>query len=542
MANNFFSGLFRGSASGSRHVECHAEDPNNCRFHHTGKYSDAGKRAEEAERIDAMTPAEKENLRIQASHKVSAKNPGKMDLSCLYGKHLRTSHQPLNVPSNFQQSHFGGIWNMSEYTPPAAHKIRTVKEIEQAIEDAKPDNLKAVRKLGTYTDGDGKKHETRISAVTGKPISRECNAIIDALMCGVPVFDYEIEAMPEWKDAQKRYADYASSLAKDKSPANSWADISAGREKVRKSVYDKMSDPIITHETNHSLKDGESYKVAKGFRFDIVTGLPAGGKNYTFADRLSRENKARLADADIVKSLLPGYADGLGSNIVHDESTFINKDLIDDTFKKDDPKFGDNIVYPTLGGSSPKLIDFIEQAHDAGYTVHLHLNEISREKAKGRMLYRMIQTGRYLPLSVFTMTHDAVKAYEEAKDYADTAEWYRSDAGEGIEPKKISDQKNDKPKRRPKVSQPNYSQYGLFGYLGSASGLSPTDYDDGIDLESVLGGNGDDDIPAWLDDDDFWNDPVNYRDNYNPKKEVHKDSVKRSGMSIEDILAGKGKK
>ncbi len=526
---NFFSRLF-----GSRHadVKCQANDPNNCRFHHTGRFSKGwepgivGK--EDAVRPDeALTPTERELARIKAER--ARENPRRSPLS------------------GYLTDWFMPAWESrsSAWTPPPPPRPRSPAAIEEEIKKASPPNLEAVKALGNYETADGRRSSTRVSPLTGKGISHAMNTIINALMCGVPVKDFEIEATPEWKDAEKRYRDYSDSLAKDRKPANSWADTSEGRKTVRDEVYAKMSSRTITRELNGALKEGESYEVEKGFRFDIVSGLPAGGKNYTFADRLSIEHRARLADADVVKALLPGYADGLGANIVHDESTYINKDILDDTFRKSDPKYGDNIVYPTLGGNPSKLIDFIEQAHEAGYKVCLHLNEIDANKAKGRMLYRMIQTGRFLPLRLFAMTGDTVKAYMEARAYADEAEWYRSDAGKGIEPKKIEAIANENPKRRPPPPKFDAPHYGLFGYAGApgcAGGSAAGE------ASSISGGAWpwpEDDLPesdyddlSWLDDDAFCSDPAGYEVLGPGRHEAPaaKGDDERSGMSIDDIL------
>lgn len=521
--SNFFSKLFDAGRKG---VECHAEDPSNCRFHHTGRFA-KGREAGNVEKEDAvqpdgeaLTPTERELARIKAEKK--------RDIS---------RRSPL---SGYLTDYFMPTWESraSTYRPPPPPKPRTAAQIEAEIEKASPPNLAAVRALGSYEAWNGDHTATRVSPLTGKGISREMNTIIDALMCGLPVKDYEIEATPEWKDAEKRYRDYSDSLVKGKKPTNTWSDVSKEREDVRKAVYDKMSSRTITRELNSALKEGESYEVEKGFRFDIISGLPAGGKNYTFADRLSVEHRARLADSDIVKALLPGYADGLGANIVHDESTYINKDILDDTFKKGDPKFGDNIVYPTLGGNPSKLIDFIEQAHGAGYRVCLHLNEIDANKAKGRMLYRMIQTGRFLPLRLFAMTGDTVQAYKAARDYADEAEWYRSDAGKGIEPEKVESLSNPNPKRRPAPYRP---EYGLFGWTAGGTAVSGG-------ASSITGGAypwPEDDLPesdyddlSWLDDDAFYADPVAYEVLGPGRHEAPaaKADEERSGMSIDDIL------
>lgn len=552
--SNYYSKLFR------KGVECHAEDPQNCRFHKTGKYATKGQGKESVGKKDAPD-LKADEVKPDKTPAAKPKRTAEEELAA-----IREEKKPQHGPWSYFSGVNGG-WKGSreKWTPPPPPKPRTAAQIEAEIEKANPENLQAVRALGVYEAANGDHTDTRVSPLTGQAISREFNTIINALMCGLYVKDHEIEATPEWKEAQKKYSDYAASFSKGKGSVNTWSDASKEREKVRNEVYNKMSSRIITPELNPALKDGESYSVDKGFRFDIVTGLPAGGKNYTFADRLSVEHKARLADSDIVKSLLPGYADGLGANIVHDESTFINKDILDNTFRMSDPKYGDNLVYPTLGGNSSKLIDFIEQARDAGYKVHLHFNEIDKNKAKGRMLYRMISTGRFLPLNLFSITGDTVNAYKVAKEYADTAEWYKSDAGKGIDPKKIESVETDKPRRRPKSTPGSYPSYGLFGYgsyggggggheSGKGKGKGKKYEEKDIDTswsfldEDVP--NADDDF-SWLDDDSFYSDPVKYqiapskKGKWKPSPPVETKKEKeeeRSGMSIDDILKNFQKK
>ena len=107
---------------------------------------------------------------------------------------------------------------------------------------------------------------------------------------------------------------------------------------------------------------------------------------------------------------------------------------------------------------------------------------------------------------------------------------------------------NENPKRRVEPKH-DYSQYGLFGYSG-ASELE-TDY---IDTDTP-DQDGEDDF--W-DDPNFWNDPDNFIDEDGEGESEESDadetsasvshdpeaaeggSASRSGMSIEDILAGKG--
>ena len=539
--SNFFSHLF-GSAGrdGGINPNCRAEDPSNCRKCHTGIYSAQGAKAvSEAMKEDGLTPAEKELARIKAAHA----NIGRPVSSFRWGDwatgRLGNTHKAVPHPSNYQLSHFGGIWDNSEYVPPTQPKPRSVSEIEDAIRKAKPDNLAAVKELGSYVDDDGRRHDTRVSPLTGKPISKELDTAINALMCGVPVKDFEIEAIPEWQDAARKLADYSASLVKKGKGTNSWSDTGKDRQAVRDAVFRKITANVVTRELNDALGEGEQYEVSRGSRFDIVMGMPGSGKNFTFADNLSVRHKARLADADMIKRQLPGYEGGLGAAHVHDESTFINRDLLDLAFKKGSDIHGDNIVYQTMGGDSARLLRIIGEARDAGYSVHLHFCDIDPLKAKGRMLFRFMNTGRTLPLSVYNGVGGIPNAYEIVKDYCDTAERFYASAGKGVEPKKIESVVNENPKRRASVPARNYEQYGLFGYRGSsAAGLNepePSFLDTGL---------GDDDIPDWLDDEDFWNDPVGWEDGRRSRERKGGKSgrEKRSGMSVDDIIAGRGRK
>ena len=530
---NFFSNLFgAGRVGNGVNPDCHAKDPNNCRICHTGKFSETARKEAGAEKEDALTPAEKELARIK-------KESGKIGKPVSYGQqsasfaYLKSNHKPLPAASFSKSSHFGGIWEGSEYVPQPPPTPRTADEIEKEIAKAKPKNLDAVKALGNYVTEDGKKSETRISPLTGKPVSRELNTIINALMCGIPVRDHEITSIPEWQDAERKKAEHAAQRVKAGKSANTWSDVSAAREKIRKDVFAKITGPTVDHELNDALKPDESYEVKKGFRFDIVMGIPGSGKNFSFADRISHDNCSRLADADMIKRQLPGYDGGLGASDVHDESTFINRDLLDLAYQKGSQINGDNIVYQTMGSNS-SLIDHIERAHDAGYKVHLHFCDIDPIKAKGRMLFRFMNTGRTIPLSVYDHAGTVNSSYEAAKPYADTVEKVRADAGKGIEPKEVEKLENKTPKRRAK--DVNYGQYGLFGYSGSSASAPQPSF-----LET---GSGDDDIPEWFNDPSFWDDPVGYEDKPAKKGKAAKqdDGGKRSGMSIEDIIAGKGLK
>lgn len=299
--------------------------------------------------------------------------------------------------------------------------------------------------------------EKRMSEVEDK-VKNPCDALFDelvengisfspelkkfsiALMCGLDVDNKEIEKIPEVKAASEKYDEYASDRKKKGLTEATGYDYSGERTELRKSILDAFSKPKVDKSTNGELDEGESYTVEQGKRIDIITGSPASGKSSTFAAPLSRKYKSRLCDPDQIKTMIPEYADGLGAGIVHNESKVLCRDVMYYAMDR-----GDNIVFPTLGGdgNTGRLLRIIEDAHARGYQVHLHYNKIDHNKAIGRMLYRLAQTGRFIPLHYFDTGFDY--AYDKAKKFCDSAERVEQGAGKGVEPKKTDEVHNSLP-------------------------------------------------------------------------------------------------
>ena len=133
-------------------------------------------------------------------------------------------------------------------------------------------------------------------------------------------------------------------------------------------------------------------KVNQGRRLDIVIGAPAAGKSEVLANPLSKKHGSLLVDADRVKAAMPEY-NGFNAAELHQESSdVVEGALLTYAFKK-----GDNIVLPIVGKSQSTIEKVAKLAKDAGYEVHLTLNQVPPEVALTRAKARAAKTGRVVP-------------------------------------------------------------------------------------------------------------------------------------------------
>ena len=153
---------------------------------------------------------------------------------------------------------------------------------------------------------------------------------------------------------------------------------------------------------SYSSKDGDyTGEVAQGRRIDIVIGVPAAGKSSVLVNPLSEQHKSRVIDSDMAKELLPEYDGGKGAGNVHKESSQIRNRVFDSAIEN-----GDNIVWPTVGDNLDKLLSNIQTMRDNGYSVYLHLNELSATKATGRALNRFLTEGRFVDPAIVLRAGD----------------------------------------------------------------------------------------------------------------------------------------
>jgi predicted ABC-type ATPase len=326
------------------------------------------------------------------------------------------------------------------------------------------------KNVANYTDRTGTVHDTRVDRITNRPVSQEFEDAISRLYRGEDISPDELErTVPELRN-EKELADVLTRYDKLFHPEN----YENMDEKLNKAYVD-FSSPVVTSDTNDSLKPGESYQVKQGREAWIVTGLPGSGKSTGFVGPISKFNGCRVVDSDAIKEHIPGFCGGLGAPKVHEMSKSINDMIMSDSIKR-----GDNIVYPVLGYNADYVGDQIDSMRRKGYKVHLILNELPFPIALGRCLDRRLAKGRNIPLDMFRKVGDRPsQAYEELKKKVDT---YQKHSGDAVTRTLVENGVNENlpPPPREKVYTYNgmplgeYSQYSVgkngdvsFGETGS---------------------------------------------------------------------------
>lgn len=173
-----------------------------------------------------------------------------------------------------------------------------------------------------------------------------------------------------------------------------------------------MSDEDKVHYTDTFLKDANN--TPKGFRADLVMGLPASGKSSAVVNSLKQKYGAFEFDNDKIKELLPGY-DEHGAAYVHSDSKAVQKNALN-AFKAGGEFNGANLAIPIIGSKRKDIEEWVKDLQDAGYDVHIHHVEISNEESMNRAVVRAIETGRYIPLDKINEYGDKPKeVYEQLK-------------------------------------------------------------------------------------------------------------------------------
>ena len=338
---------------------------------------------------------------------------------------FKEDKHPRGQPEN------AGRFRVSNKTLGKQDDITGVKEGEGEVTLPNGSKIDATY-VRLYTDPRGKLHNEKWSEFmygqTGKgEVSKEMSNILDRLFGGENVPDSEIIATPEWSFAIRKEAELAEEM-KRKHGVESTFDIKTrGRDRFREALVEAALSETIgktvpikgydkDFETNEGLKEGESYKVARGRKAFVCIGFPAAGKSTTFANPLAKMHKARLCDSDTVKKALREFSNGFVGNLVHEESTRINEVILDKAMRR-----GENVVYPILGFKPEKLKRCLEKFHEAGYDVTLCFKDMPESVAKGRLLVRFLQKGRYLPLGCISKAAGGmlVASFDANKGYAD---------------------------------------------------------------------------------------------------------------------------
>ncbi len=235
-------------------------------------------------------------------------------------------------------------------------------------------------------EGESQTAEKTQSTPTEKSkASPELQSAIDRLTAGEDVSREEIDRIPEVAAVRAL-------------PKMNTADIQTPeRQKLRSEVLEQLYQRGSYSSETHDYT-GE---IAQERRADIVIGAPAAGKSSVLVDPLSEQHKSRVIDSDDAKKLLPEYDEGKGAGNVHRESSMIRNDLLVRAVEN-----GDNLVWPTVGDKLDKLLRDIQNFRDNGYSVYLHLNELSASKATGRALGRYLSEGRFVDPEVVLKVGD----------------------------------------------------------------------------------------------------------------------------------------
>lgn len=235
-------------------------------------------------------------------------------------------------------------------------------------------------------EGESQTAEKTQSTTTEKPkASPELQSAIERLTAGEDVSREEIDRIPEVAEVRAL-------------PKMNTADIQTPeRQKLRSEVLEQLYQRGSYSSETHDYT-GE---IVQERRADIVIGAPAAGKSSVLVDPLSEQHKSRVIDSDDAKKLLPEYDEGKGAGNVHRESSMIRNDLLVRAVEN-----GDNLVWPTVGDKLDKLLRDIQNFRDNGYSVYLHLNELSASKATGRALGRYLSEGRFVDPEVVLKVGD----------------------------------------------------------------------------------------------------------------------------------------
>jgi hypothetical protein len=161
------------------------------------------------------------------------------------------------------------------------------------------------------------------------------------------------------------------------------------RHAVRERIGDHLLNTIGSYEQATKSWTGEVKQERKAL---IAIGLPASGKSSTMVEPWSERFKARPVDNDMAKPFFGEFNEGWGANAVHEESSYIIEQLV----QNQAIERGDNLAFAMVGPKVPKIRALIETLLNAGYQVELQLNELNHNKTAGRAYTRWGETGRYI--------------------------------------------------------------------------------------------------------------------------------------------------
>jgi hypothetical protein len=146
----------------------------------------------------------------------------------------------------------------------------------------------------------------------------------------------------------------------------------------------------------------------------LLMGLPGSGKTSALRPIIRKVLEAvdglepRLVDADEVRSLVPEYEGGLGSQVVDVETSYLTyRRVVEESYKRQQHLIIDTVGDPIRSVTEARFLT------NAGWTVMCLCATVSIEIAQQRAMHRALATGRYVPAAYIEEVGDRpLKAYE----------------------------------------------------------------------------------------------------------------------------------
>lgn len=166
------------------------------------------------------------------------------------------------------------------------------------------------------------------------------------------------------------------------------------------------------------ISQSEAFAGSGGVRNErkvtIIVGPSAAGKS-TVAEAAAREMGAAIVDPDEAKKKMPEFNNGLGSGVVHEESSVIASSMQAYFAGK-----GANMILPLVGAKPASIERRMKTLKSRGYTVNLVDLSVHPDEAARRMAQRALSTGKVIMRSTMEEVGDRPgKTYDALKESAD---------------------------------------------------------------------------------------------------------------------------
>lgn len=346
--------------------------------------------------------------------------------------HLSTANR------NVFQKLYDEVKYLYKVATAGSKEARELEKVKRAFDKAYKESGKAVADT-KYSGSESK----IINTLTGEELAVNTYKVLERLNKGEDVSPSEIESLKEVQEGVHRANEMRQRFVAENPDFANIPESDVGtyllnddeRIQLRNEIIFKRLQEGSFTGVDKNGKEVYNGSVKRGKRIDIVIGLPASGKSSAIVNNLSQYYQSAVIDSDIIKRMLPEFNDGWGGMLVHEESSQINADLLDESME-----IGNNIVLPIVGAKVSSVERYIELANVHGYNINIHLNELPNGKAVGRMLKRYFDDGRFInPTYVAAYGNAPTQVYEQIKQRGDISGYSRwnNDVAKGERPKLV---------------------------------------------------------------------------------------------------------